>query len=253
MIEHLSDEELLRYSRQIMLPAFDVKGQLALANASVLVIGVGGLGSPVALYLAAAGIGTLTLVDHDDVELSNLQRQVLHEQSSIGLSKVESAAKRLASINPHVVVKTLKTKADAQDLSALVRDADVVVDCTDNFNVRFAINSACVEWSKPLISGAAIRMEGQVSVFDMRSSDNPCYQCLYSDLGEEALSCSESGVLSPLVGIIGTMQALEAIKIVAGIGNTLVGRLMIFDALYSEWRTMRLRKDPACACCSNYS
>ena len=170
MIEHLSDEELLRYSRQIMLPAFDVKGQLALANASVLVIGVGGLGSPVALYLAAAGIGTLTLVDHDDVELSNLQRQVLHEQSSIGLSKVESAAKRLASINPHVVVKTLKTKADAQDLSALVRDADVVVDCTDNFNVRFAINSACVEWSKPLISGAAIRMEGQVSVFDMRSS-----------------------------------------------------------------------------------
>lgn len=250
MIDNLSDEELLRYSRQIMLPAFDIKGQLALANSSVLVVGMGGLGSPVALYLAAAGVGSLTLVDHDSVELSNLQRQVLHDQFSIGLSKVESARRRLAMINPHVKIKAVESKVEASALEVLVKDADVVVDCTDNFTVRFEINRACVQWSKPLVSGAAIRMEGQVSVFDMRSSDNPCYQCLYSDMGDEALSCSESGVMSPLVGIIGTMQALETIKLIANVGNTLAGRLLIFDALYSEWRTMRLRKDPTCACCA---
>ena len=246
----LSDEELLRYSRQIMLPAFDVAGQLALSNARVLVAGLGGLGSPVAMYLAAAGVGKLVLVDHDVVEASNLQRQIAHQQNSVGQPKSVSGAERVKALNPGVQVTAIQEKLGEQNLPTLVKQVDLVIDCTDNFTIRFAINKICFDQNKPLVSGAAIRMEGQIAVFDPRQPEAPCYQCLYSDTGDEALSCSESGVMSPLVGVIGSMQALEAIKVISGMGESLAGSLLIFDALHGDWRKMRLRKDPGCKVCS---
>ncbi len=246
-----NDEQLLRYSRQIMLPTFDVAGQSRLASSRVLIIGLGGLGSPIALYLAAAGIGTLHLVDFDEVDLSNLQRQIAHTVSDIGTKKVDSAAQAVTEINPdiHVIAQAELLKNEA--LFDAISTADVVIDATDNFSVRFAINAACVKSKTPLVSGAAIRMEGQVSVFDARNDESPCYQCLYSDISEEQLSCSEAGVIAPLVGIIGSVQAMEAIKIVSGMGQALVGKLLILDAMSMEWRTMRLKKDPECKICSS--
>lgn len=248
-MKSLTDEQLLRYSRQIMLPDVDIAGQERWLNARVLVLGLGGLGSPVAMYLAAAGVGTLVLVDDDHVELTNLQRQIAHTTASLGLPKVESAAQMLHAINPDVTVLALNTRLDEEQLSAQVAEVDLVVDCTDNFSTRFALNRVCVAHKKPLVSGAAIRMEGQLAVYRADQPDSPCYQCLYKEGEDEQLTCSESGVLSPLVGVIGSLQALEALKVLANVGESLTGRLMLFDAKYMQWRTLKLRQDPACPVC----
>lgn len=245
----MNDDELLRYSRQIMLPQMDVRGQEALLDASVLVIGLGGLGCPAAMYLASSGVGRLVLADGDVVDLSNLQRQVAHTTDSIGMAKVASAARTLHNLNDGVQVSTLAQRLEGAALDDAVKDADVVLDCTDNFSTRFAINAATVRHRVPLVSGAAIRMEGQVSVFDPRRDDSPCYQCLYQEGDDLQLSCSESGVMAPLVGLIGTLQAMEAIKLIAGIGRTLTGRLLFVDGQTMQFREMTLRKNPACPCC----
>jgi len=245
----LSDEELLRYSRQIMLPKFDMAGQLALVNAHVLIIGVGGLGSPVAMYLAAAGVGHITLVDDDTVDVSNLQRQIIHGEETVGMSKVESAAKSLRQINPNAGLTALATRLTGESLLEQISAVDLVLDCSDNFSTRFEINRACVNAKKPLVSGAAIRMEGQVIVFDSRVENSPCYQCLYPEGSDEQLTCSTSGVMAPLVGIIGSMQAMEAIKVLSGLGDSLTGRLLLLDAMSMQWRSLKLKKDVACACC----
>ncbi len=245
----MNDEQLLRYSRQIMLPEFDVAGQEALLDASALVIGLGGLGSPAALYLAAAGIGALTLVDHDTVDLSNLQRQIIHDHDSLHRAKVESAALRINAINPDTRVHTVAAKLDADELAAAVAAADVVLDGTDNFAARYAINGACVAAAKPLVSGAAIRMEGQVAVFDSRQEDSPCYQCLYADASDVALNCAENGVAAPLVGIIGSVQAMEAIKVITGVGEPLVGHVLYLDAKRMDWRKLKLNRNPHCPTC----
>ncbi|MGY8870279.1 MAG: HesA/MoeB/ThiF family protein [Pseudomonadales bacterium] len=247
----LSDDQLLRYSRQIMLPDVDIDGQERWLASKVLIIGLGGLGSPVSLYLAAAGIGELVLVDDDQVDLSNLQRQVVHTTARIGMKKVDSAAQMLREINPDINIVTRAERLDADALQALVAQVDLVLDCTDNFSTRFAVNQACVEHQKPLVSGAAIRMEGQIAVFQPGVEGSPCYQCLYTEGDDETLTCSESGVLSPLVGIIGSMQALEALKVLANIGTTLTGRLLLLDAKHMEWRSLKLKQDPACPICSN--
>ncbi|MFW1677653.1 molybdopterin-synthase adenylyltransferase MoeB [Pontibacter sp. JAM-7] len=247
----LTDEQLLRYSRQIMLPDVDINGQETWLNSTVLVVGLGGLGSPVAMYLAAAGIGELVLVDGDEVDLSNLQRQIAHTTKRLGQPKVDSARKALAALNPQVRIKTQYEQLGEEALHRLVATVDLVVDCSDNFATRFALNRACFAHQKPLVSGAAIRMEGQVSVYDPLQVDSPCYQCLYGEGDEESLTCSESGVLSPLVGIIGSVQALEALKMLASVGRSLAGRLLLLDAASMEWREMKLRKDPACPVCSS--
>ncbi|WP_415902721.1 HesA/MoeB/ThiF family protein [Neptuniibacter sp. QD29_5] len=245
----LSDEQLLRYSRQIMLPDVDINGQEIWLNSTVLIIGLGGLGSPVAMYLAAAGIGELILVDDDEVELSNLQRQIAHNTKRIGAPKVDSARNTIAGLNPDTRVKALYERLDDEALQRLVATVDLVVDCTDNFSTRFSINRACFMHKKPLVSGAAIRMEGQVAVYDPLNPESPCYQCLYKEGSDEALTCSESGVLSPLVGIIGSVQALEALKVLASVGESLAGRLLLLDAKTMDWRTLKLRKDPECSVC----
>lgn len=245
----LSDEQLLRYSRQIMLADVDIAGQEAWLNATVLIVGLGGLGSPVAIYLAAAGVGRLVLVDDDQVDLSNLQRQIVHTTDRIGTPKVNSAAQALAAINPEVQIETISERLEGVALQALVARVDLVVDCCDNFATRFALNSACVAQRTPLVSGAAIRMEGQVAVYDPRREDSPCYQCLYKPGDEENLTCSQSGVLAPLVGIIGSVQAMEALKVLAGIGESLVGRLLLLDGRTMEWRSLRLKKDKCCPVC----
>lgn len=248
----LSDEQLLRYSRQIMLPDVEINGQETWLNSTVLIIGLGGLGSPVAMYLAAAGVGELVLVDDDEVELSNLQRQIAHNSKRIGAPKVDSARNTIAALNPDVRVKALYERLDDEALNRLVAAVDLVVDCTDNFTTRFAINRACFQHMKPLVSGAAIRMEGQVSVYDPLQPESPCYQCLYKEGSEEEnLTCSESGVLAPLVGVIGSVQALEALKVLASVGKSLAGRLLLFDAKTMDWRTLRLKKDPECPVCAH--
>lgn len=247
----MNDEQLLRYSRQIMLPEFDVAGQEALLDAAALVIGLGGLGSPAALYLAAAGIGSLALVDDDTVDVSNLQRQIIHDQDSVGRTKVESAAARLAALNPATRVKRIAARLDGPELDAAVAEADVVLDGTDNFMARYAINAACVRNKTPLVSGAAIRLEGQVTVVDPRRDDAPCYRCLYGDAGDEALNCAENGVAAPLVGIIGSVQAMEAMKILAGVGESLAGYVLHLDAKRMEWRKFKLTKDPDCQTCAS--
>ncbi|MXY58581.1 MAG: molybdopterin-synthase adenylyltransferase MoeB [Gammaproteobacteria bacterium] len=245
----MNDEALLRYSRQIMLPEFDVAGQQALLDAHVLVVGLGGLGSPSALYLAAAGVGSLTLVDHDTVDVSNLQRQIIHDQASVGVAKVDSAAARIASLSPATRLETIAARLDGPELDAVVGGADVVLDGTDNFTARYAINAACVRAKTPLVSGAAIRLEGQVTVIDPRREDAPCYRCLYGDAGDEALNCAENGVAAPLVGIIGSVQAMEAMKIIAGVGESLDGYVLHLDAKRMEWRKFTLTKDPDCQTC----
>lgn len=245
----MEDEQLLRYSPQIMLPQIDVEGQEKLLASRVLIIGMGGLGSPIAMYLAAAGIGHLVLVDDDVVELSNLQRQIAHGTADIGLSKVESAKQTIKELNPEIKITIYAERLEGKKLSDEIAAANVVIDGTDNFSTRFALNDSCVKNHTPLVSGAAIRMEGQVSVFN-KTPDSPCYRCLYKDEGELDTSCSTNGVLSPVVGIIGSIQATEAIKVLLGIGETLDGKLLVLDALHMEWRTLKLKKDPACPTCS---
>lgn len=245
----MTDEQLLRYSRQIMLGEFDVAGQQALLDAGALVIGLGGLGSPAALYLAAAGVGRLTLVDHDTVDVTNLQRQIVHEHAFIDRPKVESAAVRIAALNPDTRVTTVAGRLEGSELGDAVAEADVVLDGTDNFASRYAINAACVEAKTPLVSGAAIRLEGQVTVIDPRREDAPCYRCLYGDAGDEALNCAENGVAAPLVGIVGSVQAMEAMKIIADVGETLAGYVLYLDAKRMEWRKLKLASDPDCPTC----
>ncbi|TXG77236.1 MAG: molybdopterin-synthase adenylyltransferase MoeB [Rhodocyclaceae bacterium] len=246
----MNDEQLLRYSRHILLDQIGIEGQTRLLEARALVVGAGGLGSPAALYLAAAGIGTIVLCDGDTVDLTNLQRQILHHTPSVGRPKVESGRDTLALINPDVDVIALQTRLDGARLDAEVAAATVVLDCCDNFATRHAVNRACVRHAKPLVSGAAIRFDGQISVFDRRRADSPCYHCLFPE-GEdvEEVRCAVMGVFAPLTGIIGTMQAAEALKLVAGIGETLNGRLLLFDALSADWRSIQLTRDPACPVC----
>jgi len=247
----MNDDELLRYSRQIMLPQVDVEGQQRLNDSRVLIIGLGGLGSPVAMYLAAAGIGQLELVDFDHVDLSNLQRQILHNSENIGQAKTDSAQQLLQKINPLIEIITQTAKLDEAALVKAANRADVVVDASDNFATRFAINRACLAAKKPLVSAAAIRMEGQISVFRCDQAEQPCYQCLYQDNGEEDTNCTSNGVLAPMVGILGSMQALETLKLLLNIGESLAGKLMLFDGLNMQWRSMKLRKDPACPACNS--
>ncbi len=247
----MRDEELLRYSRHILLPGLDVAGQEKLLAARVLIVGLGGLGSPVALYLAASGVGHLTLADDDEVELSNLQRQIAHRTEDVGQLKAESARAACLGVNPAVAVSVVTKRLAGDALLAQVRAADVVVDCSDNFSTRFALNEACVAATKPLVSGAAIRSEGQLSVFDSRLEHSPCYRCLYSpDAGDEQLNCSEAGVLAPIVGVIGSLQALECVKLLSGFGETLTGRLLLIDGATMEIRTLKLGKDTGCPVCS---
>lgn len=249
MNQSLSDAELLRYSRQILLSQIDIDGQLRLKNSRVLIVGLGGLGSPVALYLAAAGVGELHLADFDTVDVTNLQRQILHDSASVGLSKVDSALARLTALNPDIRLLPQRTALDADSLAAVVAAVDLVLDCSDNFGTREAVNAACVAAGKPLVSGAAIRLEGQLSVFDPRNPASPCYHCLYGHGSEAELTCSEAGVAGPLVGLVGSLQALEALKLLAGFGEPLVGRLLLIDGLGSRFRELRVKRDPACSVC----
>jgi len=247
----LTDEELLRYSRQILLQQVDVDGQLKLKNSRVLIVGLGGLGSPVALYLAAAGVGELHVADFDTVDLTNLQRQIVHDTGSVGQSKVDSALRRLAAINPEIKLVAHRSALDTDSLADAVAAVDLVLDCCDNFGTREAVNKACVAARKPLVSGAAIRLEGQLSVFDSRQPTSPCYHCLYGRGSDEDLTCSEAGVLGPLVGLVGSLQALEALKILAGFGEPLVGRLLLVDAMTTRFRELRVKRDPACRVCGS--
>jgi molybdopterin/thiamine biosynthesis adenylyltransferase len=248
----MNDDQLLRYSRQIMLPQVDIAGQEKLLASRTFIIGAGGLGSPAAMYLAAAGIGHLAIADHDVVDLSNLQRQLLHRSCDIGREKAASARDTLLSINPDVRVTALPLSLQGEALEEQVRLADIVLDCSDNFATRFSVNAACVRQRTPLVSGAAIRMQGQLAVFDSRKQNSPCYSCLYREGEQEDQTCAENGVLSPLVGIIGSLQALEAIKVILALGNSLAGRLVIFDGLQHDWRNLTLSRDPACPVCSQH-
>jgi molybdopterin-synthase adenylyltransferase len=245
----LTDDELLRYSRQILLPQIDVAGQLKLKQSRVLIIGLGGLGSPVALYLAAAGIGELHLADFDTVDLTNLQRQIIHDSTQVGVTKVDSAMARLAAINAQIRLVPHRAALDEDSLAAAVAGVDLVLDCSDNFTTREAVNAACVAAGKPLVSGAAIRLEGQLAVFDPREAASPCYHCLYGHGSEAELTCSEAGVVGPLVGLVGSLQALEALKLLVGFGEPLVGRLLLIDALGSRFRELRVKRDPECSVC----
>ncbi len=246
-----NDEQLLHYSRQVMLPHFGIEGQQQLQNAHVVIIGIGGLGSPAALYLAASGVGTLTLVDFDTVENSNLQRQIIHHTNSIGDNKVDSAKKTLLAINPETTIHCINKQLTLDELNSLISEVSCVIDATDNFATRFLINRACVSQHIALISAAAIQYEGQISVFDLRKKNSACYACLYAEEhAEENTNCSDNGILAPVVGILGSMQALETIKLICNIGETLQNRLLIFDALSQQWRTMKLNKDPECPVCS---
>ncbi len=246
----MKDEQLLRFSRQIMLPEMDVAGQQKLVDATVLIVGMGGLGCPAAMYLTAAGVGHLIIADDDTVELTNLQRQIAHEQRNLGESKVSSAEASLRGLNPDVRVTQIDKRLEGESLNQAVSGADVVVDASDNFATRFAINRSCLKNHKPLVSGAAIRMEGQVAVFDSGNPESPCYQCLYSENIEGDANCSQNGVMAPLVGIIGSVQAMETIKVITGIGSNLTGRLLLLDATTMHWREMKLPCDPNCPACS---
>lgn len=245
----MHDQQLLRYSRQILLEQIDVDGQQRLLDSSVLIVGMGGLGSPAALYLAGAGVGRLLLADDDHVDLSNLQRQIMHGTADLNRPKTASAADRLTALNPDVDIQQLDRRLLGEQLHQAVEQVDLVLDCTDNFITRQALNNACVALRRPLVSGAAIRLQGQVSVFDLRVQDSPCYQCLYGDGDDVTLSCSEAGVIGPLVGMVGSLQALEALKLLAGFGEPLIGRLLLIDALQTRFRELRIKRDPGCACC----
>jgi len=247
----MNDDDLLRYSRHLLLDEIGIEGQQRLLDASALVVGAGGLGSPVALYLASAGVGRITLVDHDTVSLTNLQRQIAHDMGSLDRLKVESAAVRMAALNPGVQVRTLAQKADAALLDAELPQVDVVIDCSDNFATRHLVNAACVRHGKPLVSGAAIGFDGQVSVYDSRSPEQPCYACLFPpEAGFEDVACATMGVFAPMVGIIGSVQAAEALKLLAGIGEPISGRLLMLDGRRMQWSEIAVQRDAECPICS---
>ncbi|MFZ2739674.1 MAG: HesA/MoeB/ThiF family protein [Burkholderiaceae bacterium] len=246
----MTDDQLLRYSRHILLNEIGIEGQQRLLDAHALIIGAGGLGSPAALYLASAGVGHITLVDDDVVDLTNLQRQIAHTTQRIGSTKVDSAKEAIRAINAEVQVTTFNERADAVRLEQLVGQADVVLDCCDNFSTRHAINAACVWHRKPLVSGAAIRFDGQISVYDPRSEESPCYACVFpQEASFEETRCATMGVFSPLVGIIGSMQAAEALKLLTGAGSSLAGRLLMLEGLAMEWAEVRVARNPVCRVC----
>ncbi len=250
----MNDDQLLRYSRHILLPEIGVEGQEAILGARALIVGAGGLGSPAAMYLAAAGVGTIAIADDDDVDLTNLQRQILHSAEMVGRPKVDSARDTLRRLNPLARVETLAVRLEGEALEAQVAMADVVLDCCDNFATRHAVNRACVKHAKALVSGAAIRFDGQVSVFDRRRPDSACYHCLFPE-GEdvEEVRCAVMGVFAPIVGIIGATQAAEALKLLIGCGTSLDGRLLLLDGLAMEWRSVAFGKDPGCNVCGGAS
>jgi molybdopterin/thiamine biosynthesis adenylyltransferase len=249
----MDDTQLLRYSRHILLDEIGIEGQQKLLQSHALVIGAGGLGSPVALYLGTAGVGRITLVDHGMVDLTNLQRQIAHAMDRIGAPKAQSAARSIAAINPDPQVQALVQRADAALLDSLVAAADVVLDCSDNFKTRHAVNAACVRHRKPLVAGAAVRFDGQVSVYDIRDPSCPCYACLFPpDSGFEDVACATMGVFAPIVGLIGSLQAAEALKLLAGVGESLAGRLQMLDARRMEWSEIRVRPAPGCPVCSPF-
>lgn len=251
----MNDNQLLRYSRHILLNEIAYEGQEKLSNSHALIIGAGGLGAPVSLYLAAAGVGQLTICDFDEVELTNLQRQVIHSTESIGMNKSLSAKQSIATLNPEVSVHSVETKSSESELQVLIDQSDVVIDCSDNFETRYLLNKLCVQEKKPLVSGAAIGFEGQITVYDHRLSDSPCYHCLFpaSDDAElnNDLRCAEHGVFAPLVGIIGTTQAAEALKLLMGIGRSLQGRLLMLDTMSMQWHTVKFKRDPDCIVCAH--
>jgi len=245
----MNDNELLRYSKQIMLPQIDIAGQQKINDSTILIIGMGGLGSPTALYLAASGVGHIVIADFDQVELSNLQRQIIHSTSDIGDDKVNSAKAKLLELNPNITVTVANEIMHSDNLASLIKDVDIVLDGTDNFESRFEINKACVECHKPLISAAVIRFEGQISVFKGYEVDQPCYQCLYSEQGDGRESCVENGVLAPVAGLVGTIQALQAIKVLLGLGEQLCGELLLIDGLDLSFRKVKIVKDSDCPIC----
>jgi adenylyltransferase/sulfurtransferase len=246
----MNDAQLLRYSRHILLDPIGIAGQEKLLAAHALIIGAGGLGSPVALYLTAAGVGRITLADDDVVDLTNLQRQIAHDMASLGDNKAESAAQRMRAMNPDIEVNAVNLRLQGDALNTAVAQADVVLDCSDNFPTRHAVNRACVRHNRPLISGAAVRFDGQVAVFDLRDESAPCYACLFPEQASDAeMRCAEFGVFAPLVGVVGAIQAMEALKLLIGTGESLSGRLLLHEALAADWRTLRLKKDPGCEVC----
>ena len=247
----MNDNQLLRYSRHILLPQIEYAGQEKLTKSHALIVGAGGLGSPVALYLAASGVGKLTICDFDNVDLTNLQRQIIHTTQSVGINKAVSAQQTIYEINPEINVQTIQQKSSEAEFKVLAETADVVIDCSDNFATRYALNRVCFALKKPLVSGAAINFEGQITVFDFRNEASPCYHCLFPDTGSnQEMRCAENGVFAPLVGMIGATQAAETLKLILNIGQSLQGRLLLLDSLSMEWRTIKLSKDPACSICS---
>ncbi len=246
----LTDAQLLQFSRQIMLPQIDIEGQQKLIDASVLVLGAGGLGCPALSYLATAGIGKIVIVDPDVVDRSNMQRQILYTLDDIGSYKAEVAGSKLRKFGTQIQITTITKTPNEKELLTLVNNADIVLDGTDNFEARYKHNQACLKAKTPLISGAVIRFEGQLTTFDHRNTDSPCYHCLYPEATDEQLNCSENGVLGPVAGIVGTMMATEVIKMLLGIGGVLAGKLLLLDTLHMDWRLVRLRKDPSCSVCS---
>ncbi|MXW07154.1 MAG: molybdopterin-synthase adenylyltransferase MoeB [Gammaproteobacteria bacterium] len=247
----MEDKQLLRYSRQIMLPEIDVLGQEKINSSHVVIVGLGGLGCPVAMYLAASGVGQLTLVDDDIVELSNLQRQIAHTEDSIGDAKVDAAQRAIRGINSQTRVTAVQKRVDSIELENLLTDVEVIVDATDNFEVRFALNAASRKFNLPLVSGAAIRMEGQVMVLDPRNTESPCYRCLYPSPSTEPQNCAENGVFAPLVGVIGALQALETLKVICELSHDSIGWVHYFDAKRMEWRKLGLKRNPLCPECVN--
>jgi molybdopterin/thiamine biosynthesis adenylyltransferase len=247
----MKDNQLLRYSRHILLPEIEYSGQEKLLNSHCLIIGAGGLGSPASIYLASSGIGKITICDFDDVDISNLQRQILHSDQSIGKNKALSAGQFLNKVNPEIIITPIEKKLNINEMTDLVKDADVIIDCSDNFETRYALNKISFHHKKPLVSGAAIKFDGQISVFDFRKISSPCYECLFPDTNtEEELRCADHGVFSPMVGIIGSTQAAEAIKIILDIGNSLMGRLLLLDVKDMTWKTIKIVKDKGCKVCS---
>lgn len=246
----MDDNQLIRYSRHILLPQIGIEGQEKLLNSHALIIGAGGLGSPIALYLAASGLGKITICDGEKVDLTNLQRQIVHHTPAVGTPKTQSARNTMMLINPEVKIVEVPKRVSSEDVMDLVKNADVVLDASDNFATRHAVNRACVARRKPLVSGAGVRFDGQVAVFDLRETTSPCYHCLFPEDGElEETRCAVMGVFAPLTGIIGTIQAAEALKLLTGAGETLNGRLLLLDALSMEWRSIKLVKDPLCSVC----
>ena len=245
----MDDAYLLRYGKHIILPQIDIEGQRRLGASRVLVVGAGGLGCPAAMYLAGSGVGELVIADGDDIELSNLPRQIAFDTAQVGQAKVDVLARRLRAMNPEVRISTCAARLAGPPLAEEVARADVVIDASDNFPTRFGVNEACVRYGRPLVSGALIRLEAQLSVFDTRRADSPCYRCLYGTDGEAGQACAETGVLAPLAGVVGSLQAAEALKLLAGFGEPLIGRVLVLDGAQMRWRSLQLRRDPACPVC----